>query len=338
MGGSDEQIPTNPLGFESSNSLSIQDIVECSRFAESKGFDAVWVADGPRGDVFPILTAIALGTQRICLGPGIVTIFPRSPWIIATASAIIDELSHGRFVLGLGLGNPSTTGNRHGLAFDRPVQRIREVVDIVRLLLRGERVDYAGEIFRIRGAAMSVPPVRSDIPIYLAAMSPHLLRLAGETADGVFLMYPTLDNVRQALTYVAEGARSVGRALAGIDTTAYVFAAVSSDGSAAVNAARRLLAVYARVPYQGEFFAQQGFQKDVELLRAAWATNDMERAVQTVTDEMVSTLSVSGTPENVVGKINELMRSELKQVVLYPCPVEGNTKKSIFDLIDVLAS
>ena len=184
------------LGIDPNSTLSVADIVECTRVAEAKGFATTWVAEGRRGDAFVLLSALAINTSRIRLGAGVLPILVRSPWVVATATATVDEISDCRFMLGLGAGHKSVIEDRHGLSYDRPTIRMREVADIVRQALTGEEVNFEGEIFRLSGAQLSRRPVRSDVPVYIAGIGPRVLELAGEIADGAFLIFPTERNLR----------------------------------------------------------------------------------------------------------------------------------------------
>jgi 5,10-methylenetetrahydromethanopterin reductase len=108
------------LGIEPNSSLSVLDMMECAQLAEKKGFAATWVAEGLRCDVFALLSALAMRTRTMRLGAGILPILVRSPWVVATGAATVDEVSGGRFMLGLGAGHKSVIKDRHGLAYDRP--------------------------------------------------------------------------------------------------------------------------------------------------------------------------------------------------------------------------
>lgn len=135
------------LGIDPNSSLSVLDMMECAQLAEKKGF-AARVAERCRGEVFALLSALAMRTSRMRLGAGILPVLVRSPWVVATGAATVDEISGGRFMLGLGAGHKSVIDDRHGLAYDRPTLRMREVADIVRRALSGEPVNFEREIYR----------------------------------------------------------------------------------------------------------------------------------------------------------------------------------------------
>src|SRR6516225_9914788 len=115
------------LGIHPNSVLSVAEMVECARLAEAKDFAATWVAEGRRGDVFALLSALAMSTSKIRLGAGILPVLVRSPWVVAMGTATVDEISGGRFMLGLGAGHKSVIEDRHGLAYDRPTLRMWEI-------------------------------------------------------------------------------------------------------------------------------------------------------------------------------------------------------------------
>src|SRR5215475_11231949 len=148
--------------------LPRQEIVEVVRQAEDLGYDSVWVGESWGRDGFTWLTQLACHTSRIKLATGITTVYSRSPALIAQTVASLDEISSGRVILGLGTSGPIVIENWHGLPFNRPLRRTREYIEIIRLILSGERVNYQGEIFQLKGFRLPFAPVRPKIPIYVA--------------------------------------------------------------------------------------------------------------------------------------------------------------------------
>jgi alkanesulfonate monooxygenase SsuD/methylene tetrahydromethanopterin reductase-like flavin-dependent oxidoreductase (luciferase family) len=173
------------VGCFVSTGRSLDTAVERARLAESLGYEAVYVTHIAGRDSLTVLTVYATATERIRLGTGVVPIYSRTPATMAQIAATIDELSGGRFTLGLGLSHRPTVEGWHGQTIDRPVAEMREYVSIVRAILRGEDPP-AGEKWRTGFRLAGLDP-RPDLPIYIAALSPAMLRLAGEIADGVIL-------------------------------------------------------------------------------------------------------------------------------------------------------
>src|SRR4029453_6950678 len=193
------------IGVAFTGGLTPGDIVECVRLAEDLGYQSAWVAEGHGGDQFAILAACATATSRIRLGTAISSVFVRSAPTIAMAAATVDHLSGGRFVLGLGSSHRVQVEPEHGITFERPIERLRETVDVVRALPRDGTVAHVGAAVTIERFDFWFPPLRREMPIYLAALFPPLLQAAGELAQGVLLTWSTLEAGRRARDNAALG-------------------------------------------------------------------------------------------------------------------------------------
>src|SRR5262245_55281466 len=160
------------------------------RLADELGFDSIWQGEAWGYELFTSLADLARVTSRVKVGAGVANVFSRSPAVIASSAATLDERSGGRVVLGLGTSGPQVVEHWHGLHYDRPLRRLREYVDVVRMILRREPLVYRGEIFQLeRGFTIRFRPVRDEIPIYLASLSSRSIALAGEIADGILPVY-----------------------------------------------------------------------------------------------------------------------------------------------------
>ncbi|MCI0800917.1 MAG: LLM class flavin-dependent oxidoreductase, partial [Chloroflexi bacterium] len=190
------------IGVGFSGGMSPQDIVECVKVAEDLGYESAWVAEGHGGDQFSVLTACAVATKRIKLGTSITSVYVRTPPTIAMAAASVDYFSNGRFILGVGTSHKVQVEPEHGLEFTRPVQRLRECVDIVRAILKDSDVNYHGEIYDIDRFDLWFQPLRKEIPIYVAAVFPKMLEVCGEISQGAILTWCTLDHAETAVRHV----------------------------------------------------------------------------------------------------------------------------------------
>src|SRR2546422_3223396 len=165
--------------------LPFTDALQMTERAEALGFDAVWVPEAWGTDAIPLLGALAARTERIRLGTGIVNVFSRTPTLLGQTAATLDLISNGRFILGLGTSGHQVVSGWHGMRFDRPLQRMRETVEIVRRVLRQERLRFDGEIFTLdQGLKLLVRPIHATVPIFLATLTPAGMGLTGEVADG----------------------------------------------------------------------------------------------------------------------------------------------------------
>src|SRR5580700_3404965 len=170
------------LGVAFSGGPSPAEIAECIALAESVGYESAWVAEGHGGDQFATLSAAAMRTSHILLGTSITSVFVRTAPTIAMAAATVDDLSAGRFILGIGSSHKVQVEPEHGVPYAKPLTRVRESVAFIRALLRDGRAGYAGETVRIENFELWFTPRRAALPIYLSAVFPKMVALCGEIA------------------------------------------------------------------------------------------------------------------------------------------------------------
>jgi coenzyme F420-dependent oxidoreductase len=286
------------LTLPRSEDLPRREIIEVVQQAEGLGYESVWVGESWGRDGFTWLTQLACHTARIKLATGITPIYSRSPALIAQTVASLDEISEGRVILGLGTSGPIVIENWHGVPFDRPLRRTRESIEIIRLILSGERVNYKGEIFQLKGFRLPFSPVRTAVPIYVASLGPQNLGLTGELADGWLPIYLDVGHLPSFQRDLARGARKAGRPLQAIDVAPYILACVSEDGEAARHLVRAHLAYY--IGGMGTFYAsliaRYGFEDEVNRVRDAWGKGERKAAAGHVTDAMVARMALCGSP------------------------------------------
>ena len=326
------------IGVAFSGGLAASEIADCAERAEALGYESVWVAEGHGGDQFAILAACALRTRRIRLGTAISSVFVRTAPTIAMAAATVDELSGGRFVLGLGSSHRVQVGPEHGVEYARPLERVRDTVAIVRTLLRDGEVSHAGETVRIEGFNLWFRPFRGDPPIYLSALFPKMLELTGEIADGVILTRSTLATAAAVRARVAAGAARAGRDAAAIEVTSLLPASVSPDREAALGAARPGLAFYAGFfPRYNRLLAESGFPDEAAAVARAWAAGDAAGAARAVTDEMIAMTSIAGTPDECRDRLQAYRDSGLDLPIISPFARGPDAKERFLAAIEACA-
>lgn len=270
-----------------------------ARRAEELGYETVWVGESWGRDAFSLITYLATATERIQFGTGIINVFSRSPALVAQTAATVDELSGGRLILGLGTSGANVIEHWHGLRYEKPVTRMREYVEIVQRILRGERLNYDGAIFQMgRGFPLPFKPLRPAIPIYLATLAGRSLEITGELADGWLPIYFWPERFDKLTAPIRAEAEKAGRDFSAMTITPYILTAVSDDGDEARNLMRAHIAYYVggMGVYYHRLISGYGFVEEAERIRTAWAERDRARAASCVTDEMVDALTISGTP------------------------------------------
>ena len=232
--------------------------------AERLGFESEWTPQMPDArDAALVLAAYANHTKRIKLGTGVLPIYTRHPTAMAQMAATLDELSGGRFVLGVGISHKVTVEGMWGLRLESPVDAMREYLTIVRTVLRDGGCSFEGHHFTARMAYSA--PRRADLPIVISALNPRMLELAGELADGIVLYMCTPAYVRDHIVpAVRAGRQKTGEDLEGFDIVAAVPVSLTSDRAAAHDVFRKTVARYAALPYYRKMMDASGLQEELE--------------------------------------------------------------------------
>ncbi|MCS7001402.1 MAG: LLM class flavin-dependent oxidoreductase [Dehalococcoidia bacterium] len=277
------------LELDASGALPIASVPTLAAEAEAAGLGGVWKGETSNRDPFVLLASAAVATHSIALGTSIAHVLARSPVAAAMAAASLSELSRGRFILGLGVANP-TLAAWHGASFRRPLAMAREYLTIVRAILAGERVSRVGEHFSTRDFRLGGPVPTRPTPIALAALGPRMSALAGAIADGVIINLANPDAIREIVANARHGAERAGRDPDSLDVVAKVRVAIASDEAAARAALRPTVAVYLRAPGYRELLLRMGLADSVAKAEAAWQANGYGAAIRAIDDRMLDTV------------------------------------------------
>ena len=282
----------------------LEPALERVRLAESLGYESAYTTHIAARDSLTVLTRYATVTERIRLGTGVLPIFSRTPASCAQTAATIDEISGGRMVLGLGVSHRVTVENWFDSTIEKPVTQMREYAGICRAILDGEPPPE-GEFFNSRFQFMGYPP-RPELPIYIAALSPKMLQLAGEIAEGVMLWLCNPDYIRETvIPEVSKGREKAGRSLDGFDIVAAVPTAVTDDPEAARNAFRKDLIPYASLPFYRKMLDRSGFGDDLAAFDEGMAAGDVPAALAGLSDELLGSLAGIGAADEARAKVTE---------------------------------
>ena len=317
-------------GVAFSHGLNASETVACAQLAESLGYDSVWMTEGHGGDQFAVLAAVAAQTDRVKLGTCISSVFVRSAPTIAMAAAVVDQISGGRFILGLGSSHKVQVEPEHGLPYRKPVTRVRETAEVVRDLLRDGRVSYRGETVSIEQYELWFAPFRPRLPIYFAAVFPKMLGVCGEMADGVILTRTTLDVGAEARQHIAAGARAAGRDPGEIDVTALFPTAAAADPADAYDALRPGVAMYTGFfPRYNRMTVDQGFGTEAAVIAEAWARGDREAATRAVSDELIDAVCIVGTPERCRERIEAYRAAGIDLPMIAPAAAGADARATV---------
>ena len=287
--------------------------------AERLGVDRVWSAEAWGHDAVTPLAFLAARTSRIRLGTGIMQAGTRTPALVAMTAMSLNAMSGGRFMLGLGVSGPQVIEGWHGIRFERPVQRMRETVEIVRRAARGERLAYKGKIYELplpggEGKALrSAARPQPEIPIYLATLSPRSLEMTGEIADGWLGTSFMPEHARVFFDHLEAGAVRAGRSLAQLDLQAGGVVAFSDDVERLIPPRKPGLAFTLgamgsrRHNFYNDAFKRAGYEDVAVEIQRLWLDDRREEAAARVPDELVLKTNLLGT-EAMVRKRLEAYR------------------------------
>lgn len=286
------------IGTFISPGRSLDGGVERARLADRLGFDAIYTTQVAGRDAFTVLAAFATATERARLGTGVAPIFARTPVAMAQVAATLDELSGGRMVLGLGVSHQVTVEHWFGAQISKPVTQMREYAGTVRAILRGEAAPE-GEFFTTRFQFMGYPP-RPELPIYVAALSPNMLRLAGEIADGAMLWLCAPGYIAEVVVPALRAGRErAGKSLDGFDVVAAVPAALTDDRDAALASMRGELVTYCSLPFYRAMLERSGFGDELSAFDEGMAAGDVDHAKAGLSERMLDSLAGIGDAEAV---------------------------------------
>ena len=284
---------------------SLADLARAARLAEEAGFESVWSTEFYDRSATIGAAAMAQATSDIELGTAIAYAFGRTPLVLAAEARDLDELSGGRFTIGLGTGTRRMQRDWHGLDGEGPASRMEELVPLIRRFWRLHQegaVEHEGRFYRVhvQPTAPAQAPVRSDQPIYMAGVNPRMIESAGRVADGLvghplFTPEYVSEVARPAL---AKGADHAGRDLS-VPIAGYLTCSVDEDRDAARDAARAIIAFNSTVKTYEVVHRLHGFEPHVERIREAWRGGDFAGMAKAVPDEMLDTIALAGTPDEV---------------------------------------
>ena len=304
----------------------VEKLIRIAKLNEEAGFSSLWVPDhllfvpqGTTPEAWTLLAALAVSTEKALLGTCVSDPHRRHPAVFAQMVATVDRLSGGRVILGLGAGEAMNL-EPFGIAWDRPVSRLEEAVRIMRALWSGQKVDFEGRFWRLRGAFLQIRPV-GRVPIYLGAHRPRMLSLTGQLADGWLPTPMTPEMYARRLRAIREAAREAGRDPGEIDTAIYLYTAVAEGREEAIRAVERFKPVIAHSPealreagYEVE--VPEGFKHYWRLLPREEDMRAFERFGQAIPTEAVLEFCVAGTVGDCLDRLEAYVRAGVRHFVL----------------------
>ncbi|HWP60409.1 MAG TPA: LLM class flavin-dependent oxidoreductase [Candidatus Acidoferrales bacterium] len=297
---------------------SIREMLELAKLADRAGIESIWMSDHICfRDSVASAAAFLAATEKIRVFAAPLTPYSRHPMITAMAIATMEEMAPGRVGATIGTGNAAALAEI-GVKVARPLRIMREYMKLLRQLLSGERVEFSGEFFTINGATMGFTP-SSPVPIYMTAVKPGMLRLAGEIGDGVLLSAGCAPKyIERCVKEIEKGAARAGKTRKDTDVAGFITTSVSDNPREAVEATKMFLAYIFRNPHHAENIRLGGGKVDQEGLAAAVARRDWEAAKTFISDEVAFAHSVTGAPAECRARLQQFVREGLDLPILLP--------------------
>jgi probable F420-dependent oxidoreductase len=291
-------------------------IVDLVRTADRAGYTDGWSFESFGSDAFSPIAAASMISERMRFGTAIVPVYTRPAALIAMSAATVNQLSGGRFVLGLGISTPNIVQNWMGVPFQKPHTRVRETVAAVRSILKGEKVSAAGEFVRMNNFRMDINLEVPPPPIYLGAQGAAMLRLAGELGDGVIVNFITTDTLPAMLEHTREGMRAAGKDPSSLDVVCRIICAVGEDEATTRALFRRSLTAYVTVPQYNKFFRQIGYENEAGVAMELWNKGERKQALESIPEEMIEKIFVFGDAKTCRRRIDEYFKAGVTTTAL----------------------
>lgn len=298
--------------------------IDVARDAEALGYESFWVAEANGPEAFASLGAVAASTSTLGLGTGVLALQLRTPPLVAMAAATLQNLVPDRdVVIGVGISSPVVAGRWHGTRYEaaRPLAQVREYVALVRECLAGDKVDFAGDFYTVKGFRLGMKTRSERTPkIVIGALNEGMLRLAGEVADGVLLNYLPHSHVGWSVEQVRKGGNAT--------IYAYVHVGVG-DPERSIDNARYDVFSYAVVDSYARSFERAGFADDVAAVRDRHAAGDRQGAVGAVSFEFAQAIDFVGTEDEVRARVQAYADAGVEVPIVFPLPWDEDRRSTI---------
>jgi probable F420-dependent oxidoreductase len=291
--------------------------IDWAHRAENLGYESIWIAETGGPDPFVLAGTVAQVTRTARIGLAVSPVYIRTPATIAAASGTVAQLAPGRFILGLGASSHAIVGNWHGVPFHKPLTRVRETVTTVRAMLAGEKVQFTGTTLRSHGFRLMVPPP-APVPIYVGALRPAMLELAGEVGDGVAVNLFPVEALPKMLAHVAIGARRANKDPGTFEVVCRQQILVTDDKNGARELFRAALTGYFATPVYNKFAAWYGFDEEAALIEKGFKSGDRALTRKGMTDRFVDSLGIFGSLEECRERIAAYVTAGVTTTIVSP--------------------
>jgi len=302
------------LSYSLGSILTINQVLDCASYLSKFNPDTVWIPETWGMENFSMLSAVSQKIPSSKIGSSIINIYSRSPSLIAMGVATIDTISNGKLILGLGTSSLPIVQEFHGYHFKKPVSRMKEYVEIIRLILTGKPINYDGNFFKLKNFSLLIKSPRTSIPIYLAAVNQKMVELAWDIADGVIFYLRPISELQNTIKKMQNKKN--------IDVSCQIITCMSHDAEKAIECAKKTLSFYISVgKIYREFLARNGFQKETDEIFNEFNKSGLSKTHELVPNSMLESLTITGTPDDCLKKLKKFQDTGLDLPIIQFNPI-----------------
>jgi 5,10-methylenetetrahydromethanopterin reductase len=294
--------------------LSVNQVLDCSQILSKTTVETIWIPETWGMENFSMLSMASQKAPTQKIGSSIINVYSRSPAVIAMGAATVDTISNGRLILGLGTSSISIVEDFHGNEFKNPVLRMKEYVEIIKLILAGKPVNYMGKIFNLKDFTLLIKPPREKIPIYLAAVNQKMVELTWNIGDGVIFYLRPITEMKKTIQTMQSKRK--------IDVTCQLITCVSHDSELAIKKCKKTLAFYVSVgKIYRDFLAENGFESETRNIFEEFKKSGFNSNHELVTDKMINSLTIAGDPETCINQLQKIKETGVDLPIIQFNPI-----------------
>jgi alkanesulfonate monooxygenase SsuD/methylene tetrahydromethanopterin reductase-like flavin-dependent oxidoreductase (luciferase family) len=308
----------------------MEEVLTFAKLADDRqNIDSLWIPESWGREAFTTLGALSQITTKVKLGTSIISIYARTPATVAMAATTLDLLSKNRTTLGLGASTAAIVENWHGLKFEKPLLRMREYIDCLRQMIKGDRVRYSGQYLKVKDFKLLHKPQREKIPLFVAAVNKNMISLASDMADGILLYLRPIEELRNTISQIKANTRNKSFEIACV----LIGAVSNKQPEKARERAAKTLAFYTAVgKYYNSFLSDNGFGEEVEEITSEYWRNGPDEASKFVSEKMLDSLTISGNSDQCVKSLGRFVSAGVALPIIQVNPV-GNPETSIKEML-----
>lgn len=308
----------------------MEEVLTFAKLADDRqNIDSLWIPESWGREAFTTLGALSQITTKVKLGTSIISIYARTPATVAMAATTLDLLSKNRTTLGLGASTAAIVENWHGLKFEKPLLRMREYIDCLRQMIKGDRVRYSGQYLKVKDFKLLHKPQREKIPLFIAAVNKNMISLASDIADGILLYLRPIEELRNTISQIKANTRNKSFEIACV----LIGAVSNKQPEKARERAAKTLAFYTAVgKYYNSFLSDNGFGEEVEEITSEYWRNGPDEASKFVSEKMLDSLTISGNSDQCVKSLGRFVSAGVALPIIQVNPV-GNPETSIKEML-----